>query len=181
MAAIASWILKLMGWTYTGHEKLYHIPKYLLAVAPHTSNWDFPLGLLLRKAAGLDRVKFLGKDSLFRPPFGWIFRLLGGYPVDRSKHHNLVQAYIDIFNSKDEFAIVLAPEGTRKKVEHFKTGFYHIAKGAGIPIIPCVFDYSKKECRYLDPFYCTDNQERDIEYLESLFRGIQGKNPEYNF
>ncbi|MEP7196046.1 MAG: 1-acyl-sn-glycerol-3-phosphate acyltransferase [Saprospiraceae bacterium] len=181
MRWIATLLLRFIGWNYTGHEKLYKIPKFLLIAGPHTSNWDFPLGLILRKSAQLDKVKFLGKSSLFRPPFGWIFRMLGGYPVDRTKSTNMVQAYIDLFNLKREFAIVMAPEGTRKKVEHFKTGFYFIAKGAHIPIIPCIFDYSIKECRYLDPFYCSGNDAEDIEYLENLYRGVHGKNPEYNF
>ena len=181
MRSLASFILRILGWTYIGHEKLYHLDKYLLAVAPHTSNWDFPLGIILRKAARLDKVKFLGKSSLFRPPLGWIFRALGGYPVERSKSTNMVQNYIDVFNSKKEFAIVMAPEGTRKKVEHFKTGFYYIARGANIPIIPCIFDFEHKQCRYLEPFYCTMNADKDILYLESLFRGVKGKNEEYNF
>lgn len=181
MRSLATFILRILGWSYKGHERLYQYPKYLLAAGPHTSNWDFPLGILLRKSAGLDKVKFLGKSSLFRPPLGWIFRQLGGYPIERSKSMNMVQSYVDLFNSKDNFAIVMAPEGTRKKVEHFKTGFYYIAKGAQIPIIPCIFDYEHKECRYLDPFYSTSDSEKDILYLESLFRGIQGKNEEYNF
>lgn len=181
MRWLASLILKLLGWKSIGQEKLSKYKKFILIVAPHTSNWDFPLGLLLRKSSALEYVKYLGKDSLFRPPFGWVFRSLGGYPVDRSKNNNMVQSIVDLFNSKEEFAIVMAPEGTRKKVDHFKTGFYYIAKAAGIPIIPCIFDYGKKECRYLDPILCSEDTEKDIKHIESLFRGVHGKNPEYNF
>ncbi len=181
MRSLATLILQRLGWSIKGYEQLYKIPKFILIVAPHTSNWDFPLGILIRKAARLDNVKFLGKSSLFRFPFGWVFKSLGGYPVERSQSNNLVQSYIDIFNSKKEFAIVMAPEGTRKKVEHFKTGFYFIARGAGIPIVPCIFDYAKKECSFLEPFSKFDDAEKDIQYLESLFRGIPGKNTKYNF
>ncbi len=181
MRWLASVLLRIFGWSYKGHEKLLNYRQYVLIVAPHTSNWDFPLGILLRKSAGLDYVKFIGKASLFRPPLGWIFRALGGYPVERSQKNNQVEAIIDLFKNKDQFAIVMSPEGTRKKVDRFKTGFYFIAKGANIPIIPCVFDYSKKECRYLDPIYCSNNTDDDIFIIESIFKGIQGKNPEYNF
>ncbi|NOT36368.1 MAG: acyltransferase [Saprospiraceae bacterium] len=181
MRWLASLVLRILGWKSIGHKKLDQYPKFILIVAPHTSNWDFPLGLLLRKSCSLEYVKYLGKDSLFRPPLGWLFRALGGFPVDRSKSNNMVNSIIELFNSKDRFAIVMSPEGTRKKVEHFRTGFYYIAKGANIPIIPCMFDYAKKECRYMDPFYCTNNTEQDILNIENKFRGIQGKNPEYNF
>lgn len=181
MRWLASAILRILGWTYTGHEKLIKYRQYVLIVAPHTSNWDFPLGILLRKSAGLDYIKFIGKASLFRPPLGWIFRALGGYPVERSQSRNQVDSIIDLFKTNDQFAIVMSPEGTRKKVGRFKTGFYYIAKGANIPIIPCLFDYAKRECKYLDPIYCGNNAEEDILKIESLFKGIQGKNPEYNF
>ncbi|MCC6815174.1 MAG: 1-acyl-sn-glycerol-3-phosphate acyltransferase [Saprospiraceae bacterium] len=181
MKLFAQFVLRLLGWNLIGHEKLVNYKKYILIVGPHTSNWDFPLGILIRKAAGLDYVKFIGKDSLFKPPIGWLFKSLGGYPVDRSKHNNQVQSLIELFNQNEKFAIVMSPEGTRKKVERFKTGFYYIAKGAKIPIIPCIFDYSLRECRYLDPIYCSENSELDILKIENIFKGIQGKNPKYNF
>ena len=88
---------------------------------------------------------------------------------------------MNIFNAHENFAIVMAPEGTRKKVEHFKTGFYFIAKGAGIPIIPCQFDFGSHEVKFLPPFIPSEDEKKDMDYLESLFKGIKGKNTEYNF
>ncbi|MBK6824551.1 MAG: 1-acyl-sn-glycerol-3-phosphate acyltransferase [Saprospiraceae bacterium] len=181
MAWICRLLLHLLGWKTIGFEKLPSLKKYIIIVAPHTSNWDFPLGLMVRKACGLDKVKYLGKSSLFRFPPGIIFRALGGYPVERNKSTNLVQSYVDVFNAHEEFAIVMAPEGTRKKVEHFKTGFYFIAKGAGVPIIPCQFDFGAHEVKFLQPFNPTEDPQKDMAYLESLFKGIKGKNTEYNF
>jgi 1-acyl-sn-glycerol-3-phosphate acyltransferase len=177
--ALSKWILKTLRWKILGAETLLSIPKFIIIAAPHTSNWDFPLGLLVRKASSLDLVKYLGKSSLFKWPFGWIFKSLGGFPVDRSKSTNMVQSYVDVFNRYERFAIVLAPEGTRRKVDHFKTGFYFIAKGAKVPIIPCQFDWEHREVRFLEPFIPTDDAERDLDYLESLFKNVKGANPEY--
>ena len=181
MTWICRLLLQLMGWKTSGFEQMHHLKKYIIIVAPHTSNWDIPLGLLVRKACRLDKVKYLGKSSLFRFPLGIIFRALGGYPVERNRSTNLVQSYVNIFNAHDNFAIVMAPEGTRKKVEHFKTGFYFIAKGAGIPIIPCQFDFGSHEVKFLPPFIPSEDEKKDMDYLESLFKGIKGKNSEYNF
>lgn len=181
MALFCRWIIKLLGWRVINHEFLLKIPKFVIIVAPHTSNWDFPLGLLVRKAYRLDKVRYLGKSSLFKPPFGWIFKALGGYPVDRSKSSQMVQSYIDVFNRHNSFAIVLAPEGTRKKVSHFKTGYYFIAKGAGVPIIPCQFDWKTKEVRFLSEFWPTADEAQDLVQIESMFRGIRGKNREFEF
>ncbi|MBK9270198.1 MAG: lysophospholipid acyltransferase family protein [Saprospiraceae bacterium] len=178
MKVICKWLLNILGWRVEGADSLHNIKKFIIIVAPHTSNWDFPLGLLVRKAHQLDMVRYLGKSSLFKWPIGWIFRALGGYPVDRSKSTNMVQSYVEVFNAHDQFAIVLAPEGTRKKVEHFKTGFYYIAKGAKVPIIPCIFDWENQTVRFLDSFVPGENSERDLQYLESLFKGIKGRNPE---
>lgn len=106
--------------------------KFVIAVIPHTSSWDFPLGLLVRSVMDID-VKYLGKDSLFKGPFGGLFRWLGGYPVDRSKNNNFVDTVIDIFKREEKFSTAIAPEGTRKKVDQLKTGFYYIAKGRVFP------------------------------------------------
>ncbi len=104
--------------------------------------------------------------------------MLGGYPVDRSKTGNFVQSVVDIFDQHEEFAIALAPEGTRGKVDKFKTGYYYIAKGAGVPILLVSFDYGKKVVKY-DPevFYTTDDSEGDLKYIWNYYKGVQGKNP----
>ena len=119
--------------------------------------------------------------GLFRFPFGWIFRALGGFPVQRDKSHNLVESYVKVFQTNSDFAIVIAPEGTRKKVDHFKTGFYFIAKGAEIPIVLCKFDYHERVVDFMEVFVPGTEESADLAYIESRFRGARGKNREYNF
>jgi 1-acyl-sn-glycerol-3-phosphate acyltransferase len=172
---LSKFILWLFGWKISSKYPV-HINKAVVIVIPHTSSWDFPLGLLVRSAIAID-IKFVGKSSLFKPPFGWLFRWLGGYPVDRSKSHNYVQAMVDIFNKEPEFRVVLAPEGTRKRVEKLKTGFYYIAKGAGVPIILCKFDFGNKEVAFSEPFWTTDDTESDFAKIDDYFRDVKGKNP----
>lgn len=177
LRAIAILIFKMWGWKTEGSFSP-EFKKYIIAVAPHTSNWDFPVGVLARSVLKIEKAKFLGKDSLFKPPFGWLFRWLGGYPVNRSKHQDMVQQVVDIFNAHEEFVLALAPEGTRKKIDKLKTGFYFIAKGAGVPIIPCGFDFERKTIVVGKPFYPTENQEQDLNFLIRFYRTIRGKNPE---
>ena len=168
---------KIIGWNIEGYFDPA-IKKYVIIVAPHTSNWDFPIGVMARSIFQIDDAKFLGKSSLFKWPYGFIFRALGGHPVDRSKTNNLVDAVVDIFNSKKRFAVALAPEGTRSKVDSLKTGFYHIAVKANIPIYKVGFDYHKK-CTVIDkPFHPSGNIEADMPIIMDFFRRIKGKNPE---
>jgi len=166
-----------MGWKIEGSFSP-DLKKYIIAVAPHTSNWDFVIGVMARSILRIQRARFLGKDSLFKPPHGWFFRWLGGHPVDRTNKHDMVQQVVDIFNRHDEFVLALAPEGTRKKVTKLRTGFYFIAKGAGVPIIPVGFDFSKKRVVVAEPFYTSADQAANIESLLAFYREIRGKNPE---
>lgn len=172
-------LLKIIGWKTTG-DYPRHIKKKILAAAPHTSNWDFPLGVMVRGTLN-DDVKYIGKASLFKPPIGWIMKALGGVPVDRSKSNNFVQGVVDLFQGRNELSILFAPEGTRKKVEKFKTGFYHIARLANIPILPVVLDYDKKEFRFEPLYYPTSNIEADIENIEKIFKGVKGYNKKRSF
>lgn len=174
---ISKFILKLIGWKNIVSYPLHNLDKYLVIVIPHTSNWDFPLGLLSRAAINED-IKYLGKDSLFRFPFGFLFRWLGGYPVVRSKSTNYVETVVNLFNSKKRFAVCIAPEGTRKKVDKLKSGFYYMAHGANIPLILCSFDWKKKEIKYSEPFYTSGNYESDLPKIMKYFDGVEGKNPD---
>ena len=122
-------------------------------------------------------INFLGKDSLFKAPFGFFFRALGGAPVNRSESTNLVDAIVTIFNSRKEFRLGLSPEGTRKKVKKWKTGFYFIAKGANVPIVMATLNFGKKEIKISEPYYITDNQEKDFQFFHSFFDGVEGKYP----
>lgn len=176
MRPIYKLLFKWMGWSVAGafpkEEK-----KYIIAVAPHTSNWDFPIGVMARSILHLQRARFLGKDSLFKPPFGWFFRWLGGYPVDRSNKHDMVQQVINIFNNHQEFILALAPEGTRKKVDKLRTGFYYIALGAKVPIIPCGFDFATKQIVIGNALMPSADIDKDIKQLIGFYSKIKGKNP----
>ncbi len=178
-SAISKWILRLWGWKIEGQYP-YELNKFVIIVIPHTSGWDFPLGLLVRSALKAD-IKYIGKASLFRPPFGWLFRALGGYPVDRSKRHNYVDAVVDIFNREEKFALTIAPEGTRQKVNKLKTGFYYIALGAKVPIVMVKFDWGNKIVGIREPFYPTGNFDADMEAIKAYFKGAKGKVPEWSF
>lgn len=152
-----------------------------MVVAPHTSNYDFFIGVMARSILKLNFVKFLGKSQLFKPPHGFIFRWLGGTPVDRTQYNNLVDAVVALFNQNERFAIALAPEGTRKKVPRLKTGFYYIAKGAQVPILMVAFDYGTKTVRFAEPFLPTDSIENDFKKIIKFFSQSQGYNPELGF
>ena len=154
-----------------------HLKKYVIIAAPHTHWQDFPLGVLIKYAEGLP-ANYIGKASLFKPPFGFIFRWLGGTPIDRSKSSNKVEAIVNIFNAKENFILVLSPEGTRKKTEIWKTGFYYIAKGANVPIVMISFDFKNKKVKVAEPYYLTDHMENDFNFFQQFYEGIQGKIPE---
>lgn len=169
-------LFRSAGWQVSGAFPA-DLRKYVIAVAPHTSNWDFPVGLAGRSILKLKDVKFLAKSQLFKPPFGWIFKKLGGYPVDRSTSHDLVSYVVNIINKHDDFILAIAPEGTRKKVNKFKTGFYYIAKNAHVPIVPCGFDYQKKQIVIGSPLFASGDIDSDFEILYAFYRNIKGKNP----
>jgi len=170
-------IFKLIGWSVEGSFSL-DLKKYIIAIAPHTSNWDFVIGLMARSITKIQRAHFLGKSQLFKPPYGWFFRWLGGYPVDRGSSHDMVHQVVDIFNKHDEFILAIAPEGTRKKVSKLKTGFYYIALQAHVPIVPCGFDYQRKKIVVGKPFYPSTNADADMEFLRKFYTQIRGRNPE---
>ncbi|MGB5362212.1 MAG: 1-acyl-sn-glycerol-3-phosphate acyltransferase [Aureibaculum sp.] len=164
-----------MGWKII--NDFPKLDKFLIIAAPHTSWQDFPIALLAKYATSL-KANYIGKDSLFKPPFGFIFRWLGGAPVNRSKNTNLVQAIVDIYNSKDRFVLGMSPEGTRQKVDQWKTGFYYIAKGAKIPIVMATIDFGNKQLKISEPYYVTDDMESDFKHFHSYFEGVKGKHPE---
>jgi 1-acyl-sn-glycerol-3-phosphate acyltransferase len=176
LRVLSKGILRLMGW-HAANTFPYRLKKYVIIVAPHTSGWDFVIGLLLRKALRLEAARYLGKAELFKPPFGFFFRWLGGYPVDRSSSHNLVDQVAKIFESHDEFGIALSPEGTRKRVDKLKTGFYNIAKKTGVPIVMVGLDYKNKQVIFSEPFETTSDQEADFKKIFDFFGPIEGKYP----
>ena len=180
LSSINALLLKLLGWKVIVEGNLDELKKYIVVVVPHTSNWDFPLGLMVRSSIRQD-IKFVGKRSLFKPPHGAVFRWLGGIPVDRSKSNNTVDATIDMFNNRSELAICIAPEGTRKKVDRLKSGFYYIARGANVAIVLCKFDFENKEVVFREPFYTTDDKEADMALIHDYFKNVRGKIPKNSF
>lgn len=164
---------KIAGWKVRG--QLPDLKKYVIIMAPHTSNWDFMIALFARSITRVNS-RYMAKESLFRPPLGWLFKALGGYPVDRSKSTRLVDKVISIFEKEEHFIVALAPEGTRKKVKEWKSGFYYIAFGAGVPIVMTAFDYSRKEFCISSPLYPSGNYESDRVTVRQFYADKKGKN-----
>jgi 1-acyl-sn-glycerol-3-phosphate acyltransferase len=178
MRELAKFIyFKILKWQLVG--TFPDLDKCVVIVAPHTSWVDFFLGLLVRSMFN-EEINYIGKDSLFRPPFGWYFRWMGGTPIDRSKSQNKVAAIVKIFNERKRFRLALAPEGTRKKVSDWKTGFYYIAKTAKVPIVMVAFDFGKKQVKVSEPQTTTENMESDLKKYREFYKGVVGKIPEYS-
>lgn len=175
---ISLFLLKLFGWDNSVRFPA-GIKKCVIAVGPHTSGWDVVVGVLYRSAVGINNARFLGKKELFDGPFGFIFKYLGGTPVDRFNKNNLVEQVIELFNQNEKFILALSPEGTRKKVDRIRTGFYHIAKGANVPIILAGLDFKNKKLILSEAFFPTDNEEEDIQKIIEFFAPIQGLKPEF--
>ena len=152
-------------------------PKYVLIAAPHTSNWDFPLMIAMAFIMRFE-IFWMGKDSLFKGPAGPIMRWFGGLSIDRSSGHDVVQHSIDAFNKNDRLIIVVPPEGTRSLVREWKSGFYHIAQGAYVPIGLSFLDFRRKVGGFGPTFYPTGNIEEDIAEIKSFYKDIQGKYPQ---
>ncbi|WP_246865744.1 1-acyl-sn-glycerol-3-phosphate acyltransferase [Croceivirga thetidis] len=167
-----------MRWKMVG--QFPDVDKCVVIVIPHTHWYDFNMGILVRELIGKE-INYIGKKSLFKWPYGWFFRMTGGTPVDRSKNQNMVDAVVDIFNSRKIFRFALAPEGTRKKVESLRTGFYYIAKKAQVPIVKVAFDFGNKQVKISEPFYTTDDFEADMAKIKEFYKGVKGKIPEYSF
>lgn len=167
---------KINRWKFSGQYP-YHIKKMLLIVAPHTSWKDVVVGLAARSVLKAN-IKFLGKKELFDGPFGWLFRWQGGTPVDRFSSHGVVEQVVDKFNSQEEFVIGMAPEGTRKKVDKLRTGFYHTALNAKVPVLMVGLDFSKRRVVFSEPFFLSGNEAADMEKIISFFAPIKGKHPE---
>jgi 1-acyl-sn-glycerol-3-phosphate acyltransferase len=170
---------RLMGWKIVGSIDP-EIKKCILMVAPHTSWHDFYLGIFTRGITELD-MSYVAKKELFKLPFGWYFRYMGGEPLDRTGGLNKVDAIATIFERKEIFRLAILPEGTRKKVTKLKTGFYFIGLKANVPIIPVGFDFGKKEVNIGNSLLPSGNIEADLGILKMHFEDIKGKIPENGF
>lgn len=170
--------LKLMGWGIEG--ELPRLDKFVAIGAHHTSNWDFVIFIALKFVLRLN-ARWFGKHSIFRWPFGGLMRSWGGIPIQRHLSLNMVEQAIQGFRDNREFILVLSPEGTRRKVERWKMGFYHIAQGAGVPIVPGALDFANRRVVIGAPFQPTGDAEADLQVLLAFFRPYVPKKPEYAF
>ena len=173
---IAKVIFSLKGWKIRGGIP-HGIKKCVLIAAPHTSNWDFIYGSFAWRLFGLD-VKYLAKKELFWFPLGVFLRALGGVPVDRKKNTNLVEAMAELIKNRKEIIVLMTPEGTRKKVDKWKTGFYHLALKADIPIVLGKINYKLKEAFIGQSFIPSGDIQKDFEIIREFFKDAIGKNPE---
>lgn len=172
---LVSWLgLKLAGWKIEGEPP--KADRYVLIAAPHTSNWDFPLTLALAFRMKI-KVFWMGKSSLFHGPMGPIMRWLGGIPVDRQQANGLVQQIVDQFNRCKELIVVIPPEGTRSKATRWKSGFYHVANEARVPIALGFLDFKHKVGGINGLFETTGDYKRDLAKIQSFYSTIAGKKP----
>lgn len=167
-----------MRWKLIG--SFPNLDKCVVIVVPHTHWHDFFLGVVVRRIIN-KKINFIAKKSLFKPPFGWYFRWVGGAPVDRSKSTDKVAAIAAIFKEREQFRLALAPEGTRKKVAQWKTGFYYIAKAAQVPIVMVAFDFGKKQVKVSEAHWPTEDKGADFENYHKFYAGVIGRVPEYSF
>jgi 1-acyl-sn-glycerol-3-phosphate acyltransferase len=177
---IYKWIFEnLMGWKIVGNfdEK---IKKSVVIVMPHTSWHDFYIAIICRGAIGVD-INWVGKKELFRFPFGYFFKYFGGAPLDRTGGLNIVDSIVQLFESNETFRLGISPEGTRKKVEQLRTGFYYIALHAKVPIIPVSLNFETKIVDFGKPFYPTANLQSDLNVLKNHFVNSKGKIPENGY
>ena len=171
-----NWLLcKQMGWKVKVTED--HPDKYIICLAPHTSNWDFLIGQLYNQAFGLES-NFLMKKEWFFWPLGPIFRKMGGIPVYRQKRTRMTDAMAETARKAEKFHVCITPEGTRSRVEEWKKGFYFIAQGAGIPILLYGLDYERKLIQCTKTIIPTGDIEHDMREIKLYFKDFKGKNPE---
>ena len=172
---IAHWFLKRGGWIIEGERP--SADSFVLIAAPHTSNWDFVY--LLAFAAVFDiKVNWLAKHNLFYPPMGWLARAMGGIPIVRHKNRNVVTTMVDLFKDNPGLVLAIPTEGTRGRVEYWKSGFYHIARGAGVPIVPSYLDFGQKRGGFGPALSPSDDVSADMQILREFYGPMTGKNPE---
>jgi len=165
----------LFGWDVVG--QVPHGGKFVLIGAPHTSNWDFPFALAALYVFRL-KISWLGKHTLFKKPFGRVMRWLGGIPIHRKSQHGLVDQIVKQFRASQQLVIVLAPSGTRKKRDHWKSGFYWIAHSAQVPILCGYLDYYRKKACLGLSFLPTGDVKKDMDRIRDFYEGVQGKHAE---
>lgn len=167
---------KMKGWKVVGTFPSQY-KKLLLIVAPHTHWKDILVGFAARNELKIYHAKFLGKKELFVGPLGWLLKWMGGTPVDRHSKHGMVEQVANLFNTHENFMLGMAPEGTRKRVDQLRSGFYHIAKRAHVPILMVGLDDENKQLVLGEAFFTSDNEEADFKKIIAFFSTIKGRNP----
>lgn len=168
-------LLHTAGWRIQG--TLPNLSKFVIIGGPHTSNWDFPLTIGIIFGLGID-VSWMGKHTFVDGPFGRILRAMGGVAVDRRASSGVVGQMVAEFEQRQHFILALSPEGTRSKVKRWKTGFYHMANGAGVPIVPIAVDYPDKLVVIMQPFMPSGDLEVELPKIQQMYAGFRGKKPD---
>lgn len=172
---LARFFLTLIGWKAEGQAP--KLDKYVFICAPHTANFDGVLLVAFCMLYGIS-VKWLTKDSIFKPPFGWFLRQIGAIPINRKSPHNVVQQMALLFQQNKKLILAVPPEGTRKYTDHWKSGFYFIAKEAGVPISLAFIDYKRKRGGFGPLLYTSDNVKADMDKIRDFYKDKQGCHPE---
>ncbi len=168
-------ILRLAGWRVSGEAP--RATRYVLIAAPHTSNWDFPLMMAMSFALGI-RISWMGKHTLFAPPLGFLMRWLGGIPIERHRRANVVDQMAERLRGDSPLVIAVPAEGTRKRTEHWKSGFYHIARAAGVPVVLSYLDYANKVGGIGPTFTPTGDVRKDMDVVRAFYEDKTGLHPE---
>jgi 1-acyl-sn-glycerol-3-phosphate acyltransferase len=173
---LGAFVLWITGWKVEGIFP--DIPKMMAIFAPHTSNWDFCLALMMKWKLGVKGI-YLGKHTIFKPPFGWFFYWVGGVPVRRASRHDMVQQVASLYSERAVCQIGIAPEGTRGYLPYWRSGFYHIARAANAPIVMIALDFEHRIVRIDEPWYLTGEIGDDMDRIRAFYGGIKGGNPEF--
>ena len=173
---VAFSFLKISGWKTEG-EIPKNLKKYVMIAAPHTSNYDLPMMLVSAFSFNI-KIYWTGKRSIFKFPFQTIMMWMGGIPIDRDKTKNVVSKTVDLFNEHDELIVIIPPEGTRGEAKYWKTGFYHIANEAGIPIVSTYLDYKRKIAGIGPILTPTGDVEKDMKIIREFYNNVSGKYPD---
>ena len=174
---LAKWILRRWGFDLVGRRP--EAEHTVMIAYPHTSNWDFPIALLIGWALELN-MRWLGEKEMFPPVIGALWRRLGGIPVDRSSAGTMVVDLAKMFQAGQRITIVVPVSGTRGYAPHWKSGFYRIARAAEVPVVPAFVDYTAKTCGTGDAIELSGNVTADMDHFRDFYHGVQGKYPENN-
>lgn len=172
---LGRFVFWLTGWKAQGPVPPY--PKYVAIFGPHTSYWDLPVSMMMTFVLGI-AGNWMGKHTVFFWPLGWVLRRVGGIPIERSSHYDTVQQVVDIFNRRERLILALAPEATTHKTSYWKSGFYHIALRANVPVVLGFFDYKRKVCGNGGTIYLTGDVEADLAKIRDFYATVTPRFPE---